>query len=284
MQGVTPDGTSLRVAQQQRLDERQRRADRNRQLSLHAIARQRVEQRSHVRMAGRIRRDTTSQFSNAEPHTHPISCASRRSTTSTPQLQLDAIGGYEQNHFPLEDVHGCDLRRRIRVASDADAPNVVGNWEHRFFGGAYLLYVRSPHAAFGLEASASRATSPAIRSSSPTCRPEAMSRRLLNTLFLTTIPDPTQRQQTIDQFIRDRGLPAVLSSARQPVFAADTCCRNRRPPASACSGARNTVLLTVFNVRSEPISASGDIADRRCSPTRRQQPADREPAWSGRTS
>ena len=34
---------------------------------------------------------------------------------------------------------------------------------------------------------------------------------LLNRLFLTTIPDPTQRQQAIDQFIRDRGLPAVLS-------------------------------------------------------------------------
>jgi uncharacterized protein (PEP-CTERM system associated) len=80
---------------------------------------------------------------------------------------------------------------------------------------------------------------------------------LLNQVFQATIPDPTERQQTIDQFIRDRGLPSTLTSALS-LYAQQVLLQESQSAAVGLLGVRNTVLLTIFNVRSEPIAGSGN--------------------------
>jgi uncharacterized protein (PEP-CTERM system associated) len=104
---------------------------------------------------------------------------------------------------------------------------------------------------------------------------------LLNTLFLTTIPDPTQRQQTVDQFIRDRGLPSVLSGALT-LYSQQTLLEESQTASVGRLGTRNTVILTIYNVRTQPISASGDVLSG-LVPSRedRGRPGS---AWPGRTS
>jgi len=81
---------------------------------------------------------------------------------------------------------------------------------------------------------------------------------LLNGLFLTTIPDPALRQQAIDQFLRDRGLPSVLSSP-QNIYSQQVFLQESQTASVGLLGTRNTVVLTIFNIRSQPISASGDV-------------------------
>ena len=80
---------------------------------------------------------------------------------------------------------------------------------------------------------------------------------LLNQVFLTTIPDPAERQQTIDQFIRDRGLPPTLTSALS-LYSQQILLQESQSATVGLLGVRNTVLFTIFNVRSEPIAASGN--------------------------
>jgi uncharacterized protein (PEP-CTERM system associated) len=79
----------------------------------------------------------------------------------------------------------------------------------------------------------------------------------LNNLFLATIPDAALRQQTVDQFIRDRGLPPVLTNALN-LYSQQVFLQQSQTASVGLLGTRNTLVLTIFNVRSQPISASGN--------------------------
>jgi uncharacterized protein (PEP-CTERM system associated) len=175
---------------------------------------------------------------------------------ATPQLRLSAIGGYEQNHYPLSSsdngIYGAGFEWHPTPRTD-----VVGWWEHRFFGGAYLFTFdhHTPLSVWKVHISRNITTYPQQLASLPAGGDVAS---LLNTLFLTTIPDPTQRQQTVDQFIRDRGLPTVLSGALT-LYSQQTLLEESQTASVGLLGTRNTVILTIYNVRSQPISASGDV-------------------------
>lgn len=70
----------------------------------------------------------------------------------------------------------------------------------------------------------------------------------LNDLFRTAIPDDTQRQLAVDQFILSNGLPATLS---QPVsYLTNQFFLQKSLTASvAITGARNTLLFNAFNIK-----------------------------------
>jgi uncharacterized protein (PEP-CTERM system associated) len=175
---------------------------------------------------------------------------------ATPQLRLSAIGGYEQNHYPLSSsqnpIYGAGFEWHPTPRTD-----VLGWWDHRFFGGSYLLTFdhHTPLSVWKLHISRNITSYPQQLASLPAGGNVAS---LLDTLFLTTIPDPTQRQQTVDQFIRDRGLPAVLSSGLT-LYSQQTLLEESQIASVGLLGVRNTVILTIYNVRSQPISASGDV-------------------------
>ncbi len=173
----------------------------------------------------------------------------------TPQIRLGGISGYEQNNFPPESsndvIYGAGFEWHPTPRTD-----VVGTWEHRFFGGAYVFTFdhHTPLSVWKVNISRNISSFPQQLANLPAGGDVAA---LLNTLFLTTIPDPTQRQQTVDQFIRDRGLPAVLSGALN-LYSQQILLQESQTASVGLLGARNTVVLTIFNVRSQPISASGD--------------------------
>lgn len=78
----------------------------------------------------------------------------------------------------------------------------------------------------------------------------------LNQLWQTTIPDAASRQQTVDNFIRDSGLPAALS---QPVntFTNQVFLQRSLQGSVGLTGVRNTVVLNLFNNLREPLSDGG---------------------------
>jgi len=172
-----------------------------------------------------------------------------------PQLRLTATIGYEENNFPPEGSHGgvygagFEWRPTLRTS-------VLGSWEHRFFGGAYQFSFdhRTALTVWKVNLSRNITTTPQQLANLP---PGGDVSALLNGLFLATIPDPLQRQQTIDQFIRDRGLPSTLSSGLT-LYSQQILLQESQTASVGLLGTRNSVILTIFNIRSEPIGASGD--------------------------
>lgn len=172
-----------------------------------------------------------------------------------PQLRLIGTVGYEENHFPSDDssdvVYGGGFEWHPTPRTD-----VIAALEHRFFGAGYQFSFDHRTALTVWKVRVSRNTSsfPQQLASLPAGGDVSA---LLNNLFLATIPDAALRQQTVDQFIRDRGLPSVLTSALN-LYSQEVFLQQSQTASVGLLGARNTVVLTIFNVRSQPISASGN--------------------------
>lgn len=172
-----------------------------------------------------------------------------------PQLKLVGTVGYEENHFPTDEssngIYGgaFDWRPTPRTT-------VTGSLEHRYFGPGYLFSFdhRTPLSVWTLRISRSTSSFPQQLANLPAGGDVSA---LLNNLFLTTIPDPALRQQAIDQFIRDRGLPSVLASPLN-LYSQQVFLQESQTASVGLLGTRNTVVLTIFNIKSQPISASGD--------------------------
>jgi uncharacterized protein (PEP-CTERM system associated) len=171
-----------------------------------------------------------------------------------PELRLLATLGYEENRFPLEQSRGAVYGAGFEW-HPTPRTNVVGSWEHRFFGPAYkfLFDHRMALAIWKVAITRDITTYPQQLASLPAGGDVSA---VLNGLFLTTIPDPAQRQQAIDQFIRDRGLPSTLSSAVN-LYSQQILLQESQSATVGLLGTRNSVLLTIFNLHSQPITASG---------------------------
>jgi len=173
-----------------------------------------------------------------------------------PQLKLVATAGYEENHFPTDDSRNAIYGGAFEW-HPTPRTNITGSLEHRFFGPGYLLSFdhRTPLSVWTVRISRNTSSYPQQLANLPA---GADVSALLNGLFLTTIPDPALRQQAIDQFLRDRGLPSVLSSP-QNIYSQQVFLQESQTASVGLLGTRNTVVLTIFNIRSQPISASGDV-------------------------
>ena len=172
-----------------------------------------------------------------------------------PQLKLSARAGYEENHFPQEDLRNAIYGAGVEWRPTQRA-RINGYWEHRYFGASYLFSAenRLPLSVWSVRLSRNVTTYPQALARLPE---GADVSALLNQVFLATIPDPVARQQAIDQFIRDRGLPATLTSAVN-LYSQQVLLQESQSATVGLLGVRNTVLLTIFNSRSEPIVASGN--------------------------
>ena len=170
-----------------------------------------------------------------------------------PQLRLTGRIGYEENYFQLENFHdviygaGFEWRPTQRT-------NVVGFWERRFFGPSYQFSFdhRMALSVWKLSVSRNITTSPQQLANLPAGGDVS---QLLNGLFLSTIPDPVERQQTIDQFIRDRGLPSTLSQGLN-LYSQQVLLQESQTASVGLLGKRNTVMMTIYNIRTEPVAES----------------------------
>lgn len=171
-----------------------------------------------------------------------------------PQIHLRADVGYEDNHYSLSSFRGyiygvgIDWRPTERTS-------VVANWEHRFFGSSYLLSFdhRTPLSAWSVIASRNITSYPQQLASLPSGNVQG----ILNQLFLSRIPDPTQRQDAIDALILSQGLPTNLLSPVNLYTQQILIAENLRATVGLV-GVRNTLFLTLFYLRNEPITGSGN--------------------------
>lgn len=173
----------------------------------------------------------------------------------TPQFRLTASVGYEDNKFPFTKERGAIYGAGFEWQPSPRA-KAIGSWEHRFFGDSYLFELdhRSPLSAFHVNVSRNITT---YQQQLATFTRGTSVAAMLNQLFASQLPDPVARQQFVDQFIRDRGLPEVLGG---PVvlYGERILLQESQTASAAFIGARNTIVFTVYNVKSEAIAGTGN--------------------------
>jgi uncharacterized protein (PEP-CTERM system associated) len=170
-----------------------------------------------------------------------------------PQLQVHVDGGYEENQFPLASYKGpiygigFDWRPTERT-------NVGATWEHRYFGSSYLVNFnhRTPLSVWNFNASRNTTSYPQQLAALPAGNVQG----LLNQLFLSRIPDPAQRQIAIDTLIQSQGLPANLASPVS-LYTQQILLTENATATLGLLGARNSVFMTLFYLKQQPISGSG---------------------------
>ena len=171
-----------------------------------------------------------------------------------PQLRFNAAGGYENNRFPFVTYNGPIYGGGFEW-TPTERMNVVGNYEHRYFGSSYLFTFdnRTPLSAASISVSRNVTSYPQQLFTLP---PTGSVEALLYLMFATRIPDPAARLAFVRQFISDGGLPESLSSA-VPIYTQQISLQERATGTFGLLGARNSVFLNVFWLRQVPIAGSG---------------------------
>ena len=164
--------------------------------------------------------------------------------------QLSATAGYENNRYLVSSPSGATYGVGAKWRP-TDRTTVDASWEHRYFGGSYHVSFdhRTPLSVWSLRAARDITTYPQQVAALGAGRDVSL---LLDQLFTPRFPDPLQRQTAVDQFIRERGLPAVLSNP-VALYAQQVTLQELVLGTVGLIGARNTVFVTGFHARNEPI-------------------------------
>ncbi|HLX30087.1 MAG TPA: TIGR03016 family PEP-CTERM system-associated outer membrane protein [Casimicrobiaceae bacterium] len=170
-----------------------------------------------------------------------------------PDWQLAAIGGYEDNRFPLAGynsaIYGVEVRWK-----PSDRTNVDAQWQHRFFGSSYQVGIQETTrlTVWSLRAFRDITTYPQQLA---TLGVGANVNTLLNQLFASRVSDPTQRQTIVDQLISERGIPSLLTSPIS-LFSNQVTLQDSVEGSVGLLGARNTIFLTAFRTKSAPVKSA----------------------------
>jgi uncharacterized protein (PEP-CTERM system associated) len=173
-----------------------------------------------------------------------------------PSLELAAGVGYERNQFPLTDfddiIYSAGVRWRPTQRTTVDA-----FWEHRFFGSSYRFVFdhRTPLTVWQVLASRNVTSYPQVIADigAGTIVP-----LMLDALFSSRIPDDAQRAQFVLQFMRDRGLPLVMTSPLT-LYTQQIYLEERASATVGLIGARNTLFMSAYRLRTQPLSGSGVV-------------------------
>ena len=168
-------------------------------------------------------------------------------------LQWSLDGGYEENNFPGSNESGAIYGAGVKW-HPTDRTTLDAMLEHRFFGASYhvLLDHRSPLSIWTIRATRDITTYP--QQLAGFAGGEDVN-ALLNRLFSSRIADPIQRQQFVDQFIRERGLPSVIG-APVALFTQQVTLQESIEARAGLIGARNSLMGSVFQLRTEPVGST----------------------------
>ena len=196
---------------------------------------------------------TEVKFTDQNPTTTQLGRATL-SYQIDPQFRFDIDGGYEDNQYPLVDYRGAIYGAGFRWIPSTRA-SVIGNWEHRFFGSSYLFTFenRTPLSVISLQASRNTTSYPQQFLNLPSTGNVPL---LLDFLFRTRIPDPTQRLDFINKLMQDQGLPTELTSAVN-LYTQQTYLLENASATFGLLGARNNIFLTIFYAKTQPITGAG---------------------------
>ena len=163
-------------------------------------------------------------------------------------------GGYEKNNYQGAGGSGAIYGGGVRWRP-TDRTTVDASIEHRFFGASYRVTVdhRTPLTVWSIRAVRDITTYP--QQLAALAGGEDVN-GLLNRLFSSRLADPLQRQQFVDQFIRQRGLPTVLAGPLA-LFTQQVTLQESLEARAGIIGVRNSVLGTVYRTRTDPVGTSG---------------------------
>ncbi len=168
-------------------------------------------------------------------------------------LQLRASAGYEDNRFFFTRDNGVIYGAGVEW-HPTDRTSLSAFGEHRFFGVSYHVSFdhHTPLTVWSIKASRDTTSYPQQLADLPA---GANVSGLLDSLLGSRVQDPAQRQVLVDQFIRDRGLPLLLSSPLA-LFSQQITLVESETATFGILGARNTILFTAYRARSQPIEGS----------------------------
>jgi uncharacterized protein (PEP-CTERM system associated) len=169
-----------------------------------------------------------------------------------PDLRLSARGGYEWNNYYLNQYSGTIYGAGVFWTP---TPRTVldGFWEERFFGASYGLNLNHRTRLTGWRLTGSRniTTNPQQVALRP-----GLTNEVVDAAFTARFPDPVQRQQAVDQFLQQSGLPTVLT---QPViyYNNQILLVERAEAAFTLYGANSSLVFTAYYLHQDPITAVG---------------------------
>lgn len=174
------------------------------------------------------------------------------------QFSLTGTSGYQK--FTYQSITGKSAGAFWTTGfiwTPTERTSITANTGKAFFGTTYTLMAshRTRRSAWSLNYNQNITTTRdqfLIPATTDTAN-------FLDQLWMSNIPDPVMRQQTIDAFIRDNGLSASIFD---PInFLTTQFFLQKRLQASvALSGTRNTLVLSIFHMLREP-QTLGDAND-----------------------
>jgi uncharacterized protein (PEP-CTERM system associated) len=171
----------------------------------------------------------------------------------TPRLSLNTTLGYEDNNYIVAGDDPAGAFWSVGASwTPSEVTSLSASAGHRYFGNTYSLAAqhRTTHAAWNL-GYAEDVTTQNATSRSPSIDTAAF----LNQLWSASIPDATARQRVVDAFIRTSGLPSTLAG-NIGGLSNRVYLQKSWQGSVALDGVRNTVVLRVFSMRREPLSAA----------------------------
>jgi uncharacterized protein (PEP-CTERM system associated) len=173
-----------------------------------------------------------------------------------PQLQLSARIGYEDNQFLVTSSQGLVYGAGFQW-NPSDRTQFGGFWEERFFGSSYAFQLshRLPNSAISASATRGLSSYPQVALAIPAGTTVV---QFLDAAFATRIPDPAERAIAIEQFLARTGLPPTLA-APVNIYGTQITLQDAQNISYVVLGVRNAITFTIFNVKSEAISGTGDV-------------------------
>jgi uncharacterized protein (PEP-CTERM system associated) len=171
---------------------------------------------------------------------------------ATPHLSLTSSVGYDKYEYRAlsENTRGRSWSGGF-IWTPSSRTRVAATFGRRYFGktGSFDASYRTPHSVWALTYADIITTT-----RSQFLLPAAIdTAAMLNKLFASAYPDPVLRQQLVQAYMAQIGLPATLPNSIN--YLSNRYMRNRRLQGNATfRGARSTLLFTVFKERTNALS------------------------------
>jgi uncharacterized protein (PEP-CTERM system associated) len=169
-----------------------------------------------------------------------------------PEISVMADGGYEKNDYTANGYQGPIYGGGFDW-KPSERTDLYANAEHRFFGRSYSAGFtnRTRMTAFSLTGSRQLQTYP-----QQLPLPAGNTALILDAIFQARIPDPIERQQAVNKFIQQAGLPANLASPftyyTNQIYVVEQIIGT-----FAIVGARNVLTFSASYYDSTPVTSSG---------------------------
>jgi uncharacterized protein (PEP-CTERM system associated) len=172
-----------------------------------------------------------------------------------PDLTASVRAGYEWEIFPASEGQGAIYGAGLTWLP-TPRTKVDGWWEHRFFGGSWLVSAghRMPWFAFSVASSRQLSTSPQSLFYVPRTANVFTS---IDAILTTRIPDPIERARAVQDLLLLTGLPPTLALP-VPVFSQRVDLHEAHSLSVGYLGARNSLVADAYYLDRRGIDATGE--------------------------